>query len=186
MNLSDYTFVALDLETTGLDPTKETIIEVAAVRFQLERDGDIFRAVKREERSMLINPGKPMTEEISMITGITDSMLLGKPLWNEVKERVEVFIGDAIIVGHNVLFDIAMLRTHGVDLMRHIALDTFELSEIFSQDAESLNLGFLGKKYKIEMESEHRALDDTKLSIVLFLLYLKEITLLDKKYLSIW
>jgi DNA polymerase III alpha subunit (gram-positive type) len=65
-----------------------------------------------------------------------------------------------------------MLATHGIDLRNHIILDTFELSEIFSQDAESLNLGFLGKKYQIPQESEHRALDDTKLSIELFCRYL--------------
>ena len=71
-----------------------------------------------------------------------------------------------------------MLAAHGIDLSKHISLDTFELSEIFSQDAESLNLGFLGKKYNIQMESEHRALDDTKLSIELFCKYLTDITYL--------
>lgn len=76
MNLHDYTFVALDLETTGLDPHKDTIIEVAAVRFRLERVGDIFRAVDREERTMLINPGRKLEENIAMITGISDDMLI--------------------------------------------------------------------------------------------------------------
>jgi DNA polymerase III alpha subunit (gram-positive type) len=72
-----------------------------------------------------------------------------------------------------------MFATHGIDLTRSIALDTFEFSEIFSRDAESLNLGFLGKKYQIEMESEHRALDDTKLSIELFTHYLTDIANLE-------
>ena len=71
-----------------------------------------------------------------------------------------------------------MLATHTIDLTSHMSLDTFELSEIFSQDAESLNLGFLGKKYNIEMISEHRALDDTKLSMELFCRYLSEISTL--------
>lgn len=186
MNLHDYTFVALDLETTGLDPHKDTIIEVAAVRFRLERVGDIFRAVEQEERSMLINPGRKLEENISMITGIRDDMLLWKQKWEEVQEKVRDFIGDAIIVWHNVLFDINMFSTHGIDLKNHISLDTFELSEIFSQDAESLNLGFLGKKYKIEMESEHRALDDTKLSIELFCRYLSDISSLEWQNLSLW
>jgi hypothetical protein len=79
-----------------------------------------------------------------------------------------------------------MFTSHGIDLTRNIALDTFELSEIFSRDAESLNLGFLGKKYKIEMESEHRALDDTKLSIALFLHYLSDISNLTGRYLDLW
>lgn len=58
-----------------------------------------------------------------------------------------------------------MLHTHGIDLTKNITLDTFELSEILSQDAESLNLAFLAEKYHIDIASEHRALDDTKLSV---------------------
>ena len=150
--LKNYTFVALDLETTGLDMEKDTIIEIAAVKYNLEREGDTFRAVDMEERTMLIDPGKKLEENISMITGITDGMLIGKQKWEEVREKAREFIGESIIVGHNVLFDIGMLASHGIDLTENIALDTFELSEIFSQDAESLNLGFLGKKYGLPME----------------------------------
>lgn len=75
MQLSHLTFVALDLETTGLDTTRDRIIEVAAVRFGLEYDGERYTAVNLEERSMLIDPGIEITPEISMITGITDSMV---------------------------------------------------------------------------------------------------------------
>ena len=76
-----------------------------------------------------------------MITGISDKMLKGKPEWKDMKERVRLFIeDDAVIVGHNVLFDKAMLFTHGIDLGENIVIDTFELSEILSQEAESLNL----------------------------------------------
>ncbi len=79
-----------------------------------------------------------------MITGITDTMLTGKPTWAEVRDKVRDFIRtDSVIVGHNVLFDVAMLRTHGIDLSEYPILDTFELSEILSQDIESLNLGYL-------------------------------------------
>lgn len=92
MHLQDMTFIGLDLETTGLLPEKDTIIEIAAVRFHLERDGDTFRAVYDDERSMLINPGRPLDETISMITHITDTMLVGKPRWNDVKDRVKEFI----------------------------------------------------------------------------------------------
>jgi DNA polymerase III epsilon subunit-like protein len=187
VDLSHYTFVALDLETTWLSPTKDTIIEVAAVKFQLERDGDIFRMVNAEERSMLIDPERDIDEHISMITGISNAMVRGKPKWREVKERVKDFIGeDSIIVGHNVLFDVAMLSTHGIDLKDHIILDTFELSELFSSEAESLNLGFLGKHLGIDMESEHRALDDTKLSVKLFLHYLSDIVKMEDSTRELW
>ncbi len=92
---------------------------------------------------MLIDPERKMTEEISLITHITDDMLVGKPRWQDVREKVADFIGDSVIVGHNVLFDVAMLATHGINLTEHAILDTFELSELFSSESESLNLGFL-------------------------------------------
>ncbi len=97
------------------------------------------------EHSQLIHPGRPLTQEISMITGITPAMLEGKPSFESVQEKVREFIGDAVIVGHNVLFDIAVLRSHGIDLSQNIVIDTFELSEIFSRGFESLNLGFLAE-----------------------------------------
>ena len=93
MNLELYTFVALDLETTGLSPQTDTIIEVAAVRFSIERGDDgQYRATDIEEHSQLVHPGRAMTEEISMITGITDSMLADKPVWADVSDKVRDFI----------------------------------------------------------------------------------------------
>ena len=141
MTLNTLTFVALDLETTGLSQENDTIIEVAAVKFKLEREGDTFRMTQLEERSMLIDPEREIDEHISMITGISNAMVRGKSKWHEVKERVMAFIGDdSIIIGHNVLFDVTMLSSHGIELSSHKILDTFELSEIFSGDVESLNL----------------------------------------------
>jgi DNA polymerase III epsilon subunit-like protein len=123
-----------------------------------------------------------------MITGISNEMLIGKPTFEDIRDRVREFIGDAIIVGHNVLFDIAMLRSHGIDLEKNIVIDTFELSEIFSQDVESLNLGFLANRYNLinPEEEEHRALTDTKISMRLFTHYLKEVRLLDDEKYAIW
>ncbi len=139
-----HSFVVLDLETTGLDTDNDAIIEIAAIRFVLSRDKDgNWEALEQEERSMLINPLRDLSEEISLITHITDDMLLHKPVWNDVQEKVREFIQGSIIIGHNVLFDIAMLKTHGIDLSDAIILDTFELSELFSTESESLNLGFL-------------------------------------------
>jgi DNA polymerase III epsilon subunit-like protein len=124
-----------------------------------------------------------MTEEISMITGITDEMLSGKPVWSTIKDKVRAFIGDeSIIVGHNVLFDIAMLGTHDIDLSSHGIIDTFELSEIFSQDIESLNLGYLAGLYGLSAgDKEHRALGDTRLSVGLFVHYINQFDVLSDR-----
>ncbi len=179
-----YRFVALDLETTWLSPTTDTIIEVAAVAFDIEKNSEWhYAATNIVEHSQLVYPEREMTEEISMITGITDEMLVGKPVWWDIRERVREFIGDeSIIVGHNVLFDIAMLATHGIDLSDHGIIDTFELSEIFSQDIESLNLGYLAWAYGLSAwDKEHRALGDTRLSIGLFVHYLNQFEWLSNR-----
>lgn len=170
-------FIVLDLETTGLDTETETIMEIAAIRFTIEKSSDgSYQAKNIEERSMLINPGREVTEEISMITHITWDMLIGKPTWDEVRERVREFLKWSVIVGHNVLFDVAMLKSHGINLEDEVILDTFELSELFSSDSESLNLGFLGAKYWFKTDKwEHRALWDTEICLSLFLYYLGEI-----------
>lgn len=181
-------FVALDLETTGLDPKKDTIIEIAAIKFNIELEWEIFVMKNPEEKSMLIHPNRLLEQEVTMITGITNDMLIGKPHFEEIREKVQDFIGNAIIVGHNVLFDIAMLNSHNIDLSKNIVIDTFELSEIFSQDIESLNLGFLAHQYNLidPNEVEHRALTDTSISIRLLMKYLGEIRLLSGKKKQIW
>ncbi|NRH20514.1 hypothetical protein HOO68_00510 [Candidatus Gracilibacteria bacterium] len=181
-------FVALDLETTGLDPKTDTIIEIAAIKFNIELEGDIFVMKNAEERSMLIHPNRLLEQEVTMITGITNDMLAGRPHFDEVRDKVRDFIGNAIIVGHNVLFDIAMFSTHEIDLNKNIVIDTFELSEIFSQDVESLNLGFLANRYGLidPNEVEHRALTDTSVSIRLLMKYLGEVRILEGKKKQIW
>ena len=68
-----------------------------------------------------------------------------------------------------------MFQTHDIDLNSHPILDTFELSEILSQEAESLNLGFLAGMYGLSAgDKEHRALGDTRLSVGLLLHYLNQ------------
>lgn len=181
-----FTCVVLDLETTGLSPKTDTIIEIAAIKITIEENGGVWKIIDRDERSMLIDPGFPISEEISLITHISNSLLQGKPRWEEVRERVREFIGNFPIVWHNVLFDIAMLKTHGIDLEGSQIIDTFELSELLSRDASSLNLWFLAKHYGYTTEKgEHRALGDTEICADLFVGYLNMLKKLDEKSLQI-
>ena len=69
-------FIALDLETTGLSPETDTIIEIAAIRFTIDMDGDTFVMKDSEEHSQLIHPGRLIEQEVTMITGITSDMLI--------------------------------------------------------------------------------------------------------------
>lgn len=134
---------------------------------------------------MLIDPEIPLSNEISMITGITEEMLNGKSKWPDIENKVSDFIGESIIVGHNVLFDIAVLTNHGLNLNKNIVLDTFELSEFLAQDQESLNLKFLAEKFGLAGSGEHRALDDTKMSLDIFCHFLDQIYALSAQDYSI-
>lgn len=181
-------FIALDLETTGLDPQKDTIIEIAAIKWEIEKNEDWFLLKNIEEKTSLINPQIPLEEEVTLITKISEKMLEGKPTWDEVKDKVQDFISeDTVILGHNVLFDVEVLYHHGINLKNRNIIDTFEFSEIFSQNAESLNLGFLADFYEIEKRwQEHRALTDTWIAVDLFMRYLAEINNLKNIEKSIW
>ncbi len=90
-------FVVFDLETTGLDPKKDKIVEIGAVKF--DRYGLIARF------SVLINPGIPMPSAASQVNHITDAMLKDKPLLKDVLPDFIRFIDGAILIAHNSQFD---------------------------------------------------------------------------------
>src|SRR4030065_902970 len=97
--------VALDIETTGLDPHKDAIIEIGAVRFNGKRIED--------EWSSLINPGRKIPPFITQLTGITDHMVLEAPPIQKIIPELHRFVGDLPILGHNVGFDLSFLRNYG-------------------------------------------------------------------------
>ena len=96
------TYVAIDIETTGFDPNRESMIEFAAIVFQ----GDNIL----EEVQTLINPGKPIPPEITRLTGIDDQMMVGAPSPFSVRQKIRSALSDRIIVGHNVSFDMSFLE----------------------------------------------------------------------------
>lgn len=98
ISMQDLIFVALDLETTGLDTKHDTIIEIAVVKFTLTLHEDTFEVHLLDERSMLVHPGIDISQEVEMITGITNEMLVGRTQWSDIREKVRDFIGDAAIV----------------------------------------------------------------------------------------
>jgi ATP-dependent DNA helicase DinG len=98
--------VSIDLETTGLDPQKDTIIEIGAVKFNNQRI--------EQEWATLINPGKPIPPFISQLTGITDQMVASEPFINKVIPSLEEFIGATPVLGHNIRFDLAFLQKQNI------------------------------------------------------------------------
>ena len=161
--------VALDLETTGLDPAQDAVIEIGAVKFSEKR--------VEGEYSKLINPRKPISSFITNLTGITNSMVLNAPLLiNALPELVD-FIGDAPILGQNIGFDMAFLQKAGA-LRANPTLDTYELASVLMPSAARYNLGALASQLGVLQPATHRALDDARATQAV---YIQLLELLEKQ-----
>ena len=145
--------VALDLETTGLDPQTDAILEIGARRF----DGNRVEA----EFSTLINPGRHIPEFISGLTGITDEMVRQAPNIRDVLDELATFINDSPILGHNIQFDLSFLKKYKLFELNE-RLDTYELAAVLMPSANRYNLGSLVQQLAIPLPATHRALDDAR------------------------
>ena len=153
------TLVALDLETTGLDPTRDAIIEIGAIRF---RDDRI-----EEEWSQLVNPGRPLPRFITQLTGITDEMLAEAPRLQQVLETVQAVVGDHPIVGHAVGFDLSFLQRKGL-FKENQPLDTYDLAAVVLPAAGRYSLAALANDLKVPRRTSHRALEDARTTMMVF------------------
>ncbi|MGC9469771.1 MAG: helicase C-terminal domain-containing protein [Anaerolineae bacterium] len=154
------TYVAVDLETTGLDPMRDAIIEIGAVRFDEERVYDRF--------STFVNPGRRIPPFITELTGIRDEDVMTAMGAREATSQLADFVGRDPVVGHNVQFDLSFLRNHRV-LQRNAAIDTFEIAGILVPHASRYSLANLVKELGLDLpEQTHRALDDAEMTQALF------------------
>ena len=116
-------FIVIDTETTGLSSAKDSIIEIAAIKF------DDWTPISKFHT--LINPGKHIPEEASNINNITDDMVNNSPSFAQIVDCLISFIGESNIVGHNLPFDLKFLYRHGYDFtsIKRKYYDTCEISK---------------------------------------------------------
>lgn len=149
--------IVLDTETTGLDYTKEKIIEFAAVRLENGKIKDTFQT--------LINPEQHIRKSSMAVHGITEEMVADAPTEAEILPKIQEFIGDYPIVAHNAIFDHSFLN----EAYKRVFKKKFENEKIDSQqmfkeicpDLDSHGLVALTEKFHVELENHHRAMDDT-------------------------
>ena len=160
--LQNMLFAAVDLETTGLDPKQDQIIEIGIQIFDSANMMDQF--------SMLIDPhldvGIPA--HITDLTGITSDDLEGQPNIESVMSEVTKLLEGKIIVGHNIGFDLGFLSAAGFELTGS-AFDTWELAYILDFDSPDYSLDTLLSRHNIYRAQAHRALDDAKATAELFI-----------------
>lgn len=167
--------IVLDVETTGLDYTKEKIIEFAAVRLENGKIKDKFET--------LIDPKQHIRKASIAVHGITQDMVEGQPTEEEIMPKILEFIGDYPIVAHNAIFDYSFLNEASKRLynkeLSNTRIDTqFMFKEIYPE-MDSHGLEALMRKLGVEFSTRHRAMADT---IGLAESYPKLKALYEKKY----
>ena len=153
--------VAFDLETTGLEPRRDKIVEIGAVKF--DNKGLIARF------STLINPGIPMPEEASRVNKISDEMLKGKPSLDEVLPDFLCFIRGAALAAHNAPFDCGFINEKLEKPLPNTILDTLAVSRELFPGLKSYSLQNLAAALGINAIDAHRAEDDARLCMEIFL-----------------
>lgn len=170
--LAAVTFVVLDLETTGASPDGCAITEVGALKF---RGGECLGTFQT-----LVDPGVPIPPDIVYLTGITEAMVAPAPTIESVLPAFAEFIGDAVVVGHNVRFDLGFLRANlarlGYRALTNRSIDTLALARrLVRDDVENHKLGTLARHFATDADACHRALDDARATAEIFHLLLEQV-----------
>ncbi|MGB0114711.1 MAG: DEDD exonuclease domain-containing protein [Ilumatobacteraceae bacterium] len=155
--LHDVVFCVLDLETTGGNRNDDTITEIGAIKVRAGETLGTFQT--------LVNPGRAIPPQITMLTGLSDSLVATAPRIESVLPSLIDFIGDAVIVGHNVGFDVGFLRAaferDGRTPLSGTVVDTVALARRLVRDeVPDCKLGTLASRFRLEHRPSHRALDD--------------------------
>lgn len=156
------TYVAVDLETTGLDPKRDRIIEIGALKVA---EGRIEG--RWETR---VNPGRQIDSVVTQLTGIADADVQNAPWIEEVLPDFLAFAGELPLLGHNVIFDYAFLKRAAVNErlpFERQGIDTLKLARRFLPALESRSLESLCRYYEIRQQA-HRAPEDARAAHVLY------------------
>lgn len=161
-------FVALDVETTGLDPAKDELIEVGAVRFDGDAPVAVFTRFCRPSRSRGWQDGGAgaLPLVVRRLTGIEPEMIASAPPAGEVAAALRAFVGDAPIVAHNAAFDLSfLLGRHGwPQHLPNPVYDTWPLARVVLPLAGSYRLEDLARLLGVPVTTTHRAAHDAELA----------------------
>lgn len=158
-------FVAIDIETTGLNPTCDEIVEVSAVRY---RNGHEVEAYET-----LVKPTRPLSAFITLYNKITNDMVADAPAVGEIMPPLRTFIGDSVLLGHNVHFDINFLydaiERAGAPHLSNDFIDTMGLLRRIKGAEAPGSLADAAQAYSISVPGHHRAGWDSRCAAELFL-----------------
>lgn len=159
-------FVAIDVETTGLSPIKNELIEVSAIRYNGNEKIDTF--------STLIKPKERIPYYITNITGITNEMVENSPKVSEVMEKLVEFIGNSPIVAHNANFDYSFIQNYSENSFSNNKLiDTVQIGRALYPELPNHKLGTIAHHIGIKEDGFHRAEFDCECCAKIYMKYLE-------------
>lgn len=174
-------YVVFDLETTGVSPYNDEVIEISAVK---ARKGKVV-----EEFSELVNPKRTIPFAASRVNNITDDMVSDAPFFDEVLRHFLEFVGEDVLVGHNIQsFDMKFIyrdcERYFHQLITNDYVDTLILAKRCFPEWRHRKLGDLADYYGISTQGAHRALADCRMNQRVFELLGKEMNTETKKTLD--
>ena len=155
-------YVCIDLETTGLDPKRDRIIEIGAVK--VENNETV------KEWETFVNPGKKLPQRIVELTGICDGQLAAAPEITEVLPELIDLTDGAVLLGHSLMFDYSFVKRAAVNQrlsFERKGIDTLKIARKYLAGLESRSLESLCRHYGIS-HNAHRALHDARATVELY------------------
>ena len=153
----EQSYVAVDLETTGLEAKRDKIIEIGAIHVVNGREIAAFHS--------MVNPHRRLKEQITELTGITDDMVENAPDIGDIIEEFAEFCGQAPLLGHRIMFDYSFLKraavNHGIPFEKN-GIDTLKLCRHFLPEDQPKNLSAACEFFGIRRKKAHRALEDAR------------------------
>ena len=166
--INDLEFCVIDLETTGGNAQKDRIIEIGMVKI---KNREITST-----KSFLVNPNIPIPEFIQKLTNIKQADVADAPVIEDIIEEVVEYIGEDIIVAHNISFDVpflnGVLKRLKKDKLQNKVICTNVMTKYLIPEILNSNLNYMSKLFKIEHSKAHRAEDDALATAKLLIKYL--------------
>lgn len=159
--LSVATYIIFDIETTGLSPYYDKIIEFGAIKYH--------KGVQVDSIQMFIDPEEKISDKIFSITRISNDDIKGAPKIKEALETIKKFIGDGVLIAHNgIKFDLPFLNCklveNNMEILKNPLIDTLQISRSINEQIFGHSLGAIARKYKIDYDETeaHRADKDAE------------------------
>ncbi|PEN14860.1 DNA polymerase III subunit epsilon [Longibacter salinarum] len=171
MTIEDATFVVTDTETTGTKAASNRVIEIGAVKVEAGEITDRFQ--------QLINPERTIPSRITHLTGITTGMVFDKPTMENVMPQYLDFLGDGILVAHNLPFDLRFLNAEcsrlGLSDLENQTLCSLRLARRLLPGLRSKGLSRLAQFYGINVNGRHRALGDAEATGIILKRFIRQL-----------